>query len=111
MIRRPPRSTLFPYTTLFRSSLFAGMKSPEIGVGHFAKCAVVPVLCHMSQDFRRGRLEDRETQQRHLVPERNSERGQSTKRMADQMHPTGRTADDGLKDRGFVGNIDINIRA
>src|SRR2546430_7527708 len=27
MIRRPPRSTLFPYTTLFRSgSLFAGAK-------------------------------------------------------------------------------------
>src|SRR5260370_880502 len=24
MIRRPPRSTLFPYTTLFRSSQFAG---------------------------------------------------------------------------------------
>src|SRR5256885_17037044 len=24
MIRRPPRSTLFPYTTLFRSSLRAG---------------------------------------------------------------------------------------
>src|SRR5438477_11906564 len=24
MIRRPPRSTLFPYTTLFRSSLFVG---------------------------------------------------------------------------------------
>src|SRR2546422_3655253 len=24
MIRRPPRSTLFPYTTLFRSSLGAG---------------------------------------------------------------------------------------
>src|SRR3712207_7734465 len=23
MIRRPPRSTLFPYTTLFRSSIFA----------------------------------------------------------------------------------------
>src|SRR2546430_7374387 len=23
MIRRPPRSTLFPYTTLFRSTLFA----------------------------------------------------------------------------------------
>src|SRR5258705_7442261 len=27
MIRRPPRSTLFPYTTLFRSSLLAS-KSP-----------------------------------------------------------------------------------
>src|SRR5256884_7218952 len=25
MIRRPPRSTLFPYTTLFRSSYFAGV--------------------------------------------------------------------------------------
>src|SRR2546430_9998368 len=25
MIRRPPRSTLFPYTTLFRSKLTAGM--------------------------------------------------------------------------------------
>src|ERR1035441_1938504 len=24
MIRRPPRSTLFPYTTLFRSGLFLG---------------------------------------------------------------------------------------
>src|SRR5437016_10916178 len=28
MIRRPPRSTLFPYTTLFRSELFAiGIRS------------------------------------------------------------------------------------
>src|SRR6478609_10563191 len=26
MIRRPPRSTLFPYTTLFRSSIDAGME-------------------------------------------------------------------------------------
>src|SRR5258705_9552682 len=25
MIRRPPRSTLFPYTTLFRSELFLGV--------------------------------------------------------------------------------------
>src|SRR5258705_4469576 len=25
MIRRPPRSTLFPYTTLFRSSLLLGL--------------------------------------------------------------------------------------
>src|SRR3712207_8545996 len=27
MIRRPPRSTLFPYTTLFRSDELAGMAS------------------------------------------------------------------------------------
>src|SRR2546422_4454118 len=31
MIRRPPRSTLFPYTTLFRSMLFFGMISPSGG--------------------------------------------------------------------------------
>src|SRR5256885_13104526 len=28
MIRRPPRSTLFPYTTLFRSQRFAGRSGP-----------------------------------------------------------------------------------
>src|SRR2546430_7656020 len=30
MIRRPPRSTLFPYTTLFRSSISAGQKDLEL---------------------------------------------------------------------------------
>src|SRR3712207_8922405 len=30
MIRRPPRSTLFPYTTLFRSAL-GGPRSPHSG--------------------------------------------------------------------------------
>src|SRR5258707_10562106 len=30
MIRRPPRSTLFPYTTLFRSAL--GLAKPNIGL-------------------------------------------------------------------------------
>src|SRR5262245_62741423 len=29
MIRRPPRSTLFPYTTLFRSQLIATRFSPD----------------------------------------------------------------------------------
>src|SRR3712207_6385387 len=29
MIRRPPRSTLFPYTTLFRSSLLHVLPRPE----------------------------------------------------------------------------------
>src|SRR3712207_8868623 len=34
MIRRPPRSTLFPYTTLFRSSITASVKgdrAPQFG--------------------------------------------------------------------------------
>src|SRR3712207_7449561 len=30
MIRRPPRSTLFPYTTLFRSSVVVGLSIPSI---------------------------------------------------------------------------------
>src|SRR2546429_1658138 len=29
MIRRPPRSTLFPYTTLFRSAIFVWRARPE----------------------------------------------------------------------------------
>src|SRR2546430_12837402 len=29
MIRRPPRSTLFPYTTLFRSARFFGTHAPR----------------------------------------------------------------------------------
>src|SRR2546422_6985985 len=29
MIRRPPRSTLFPYTTLFRSTVRSGRPSPS----------------------------------------------------------------------------------
>src|SRR5260370_25561059 len=31
MIRRPPRSTLFPYTTLFRSSLFCEVREASWG--------------------------------------------------------------------------------
>src|SRR3712207_7619626 len=31
MIRRPPRSTLFPYTTLFRSKAIADHVRPRIG--------------------------------------------------------------------------------
>src|SRR3989442_2432338 len=33
MIRRPPRSTLFPYTTLFRST-------PDVGIGDVRSVAV-----------------------------------------------------------------------
>src|SRR2546422_7838477 len=33
MIRRPPRSTLFPYTTLFRSSRDQSQDETAVGVG------------------------------------------------------------------------------
>src|SRR5690349_23874673 len=39
MIRRPPRSTLFPYTTLFRSGMRVG-DIPAVGARHF-QCAAV----------------------------------------------------------------------
>src|SRR5256885_16955148 len=51
MIRRPPRSTLFPYTTLFRSSAVgSGVATPKVGervayaslLGAYAEYAVVP---------------------------------------------------------------------
>src|SRR3712207_7282093 len=54
MIRRPPRSTLFPYTTLFRSKLARSVKPPvvhqlslyarlagEIQGGHYVRQAFV----------------------------------------------------------------------
>src|SRR2546426_6528552 len=57
MIRRPPRSTLFPYTTLFRSVLIVrGLASPAVVPAVYALaafflvdrvrnvCSVVPVL-------------------------------------------------------------------
>src|SRR2546430_15044274 len=38
MIRRPPRSTLFPYTTLFRSTQAADIRSvlTQLGIDHAA---------------------------------------------------------------------------
>src|SRR3712207_7822294 len=33
MIRRPPRSTLFPYTTLFRSEAMDGLKDSKQALG------------------------------------------------------------------------------
>src|ERR1035441_5101277 len=35
MIRRPPRSTLFPYTTLFRSQILFPLKSGQVLVRSF----------------------------------------------------------------------------
>src|SRR3712207_6961404 len=40
MIRRPPRSTLFPYTTLFRSGIHDQRAVAAAGGGHAADSAV-----------------------------------------------------------------------
>src|SRR5690554_7460004 len=39
MIRRPPRSTLFPYTTLFRSGMVIGIKDNICYKGHKVSAA------------------------------------------------------------------------
>src|SRR3712207_6850123 len=47
MIRRPPRSTLFPYTTLFRSQLSAaqlGITVTTLVVGYLAEPALGQLL-------------------------------------------------------------------
>src|SRR3712207_7017365 len=47
MIRRPPRSTLFPYTTLFRSSL---IDPPGLSASYFAtSCGFSPLLSRDSR--------------------------------------------------------------
>src|SRR2546422_5215541 len=71
MIRRPPRSTLFPYTTLFRSGFLttgkpAGPPSERI----FVACSRVASASRLRKFFRRERSEEHtsELQSRlHLV--------------------------------------------
>src|SRR2546427_4957942 len=41
MIRRPPRSTLFPYTTLFRSNTVPKVRSRSLGFGFFVAARVI----------------------------------------------------------------------
>src|SRR5260370_4815301 len=80
MIRRPPRSTLFPYTTLFRSSggsvelldqnlqkfLAAARQRPELaGVGSQFSAASPQIYADV--DLRRGRSEEHTSElQSHL---------------------------------------------
>src|SRR3989454_8523010 len=42
MIRRPPRSTLFPYTTLFRSPMIIYGVMTETSIGHLYAAGIVP---------------------------------------------------------------------
>src|SRR3712207_7300803 len=60
MIRRPPRSTLFPYTTLFRSS--PGEPWTSLGKTACPLCwGGSPHLCRVEQAPRRGRRSEEHT--------------------------------------------------
>src|SRR5690348_17600311 len=59
MIRRPPRSTLFPYTTLFRSRcIFAEHFAPDVGP-EFLQSVSQSVV--NNQKCKRGRIPDRKS--------------------------------------------------
>src|SRR3712207_8002597 len=74
MIRRPPRSTLFPYTTLFRSGRsveidFDGrvlveqyrsqiFHNPELSDGYFSFVEFLPAVCQCHQSLSRHRSEE-----------------------------------------------------
>src|SRR5258708_31191058 len=67
MIRRPPRSTLFPYTTLFRSEGIAASESTEPGGGCFLPrdlLRVLEIACLRSTEH--SRLRRRQTRARSL---------------------------------------------
>src|SRR5436309_6411202 len=46
MIRRPPRSTLFPYTTLFRSSVCRPHPDPGLRRSGMLEPGAVPAVAH-----------------------------------------------------------------
>src|SRR5690606_40332812 len=49
MIPRPPRSTLFPYTTLFRSGLAAGIVDHQVTEGEAGRGTFTAVAFHPTQ--------------------------------------------------------------
>src|SRR5256885_9425082 len=58
MIRRPPRSTLFPYTTLFRSPVQAQRREHGSGIQedhHMGGRGVVDALAHQQKFQRKQR--------------------------------------------------------
>src|SRR3712207_7392909 len=58
MIRRPPRSTLFPYTTLFRSHLRHSRSSSEASAERKPSSHVLTVLLRRSRTVRARRSEE-----------------------------------------------------
>src|SRR2546426_6079729 len=52
MIRRPPRSTLFPYTTLFRSSNDVIPTAIHVAAAEIIHRELLPAMTHLHSKFR-----------------------------------------------------------
>src|SRR2546425_2781083 len=59
MIRRPPRSTLFPYTTLFRSDVARGrtQRVATVGIAEHGSSAVLVTVASGGEFLDRRRIE------------------------------------------------------
>src|SRR2546422_8518823 len=83
MIRRPPRSTLFPYTTLFRSLLFGGAQTRRRHRRDASSRSSIRFAAHSSAcwTYRRGA---RRYGDRVADPERRSE--EHTSELQSRLH-------------------------
>src|SRR2546422_6030497 len=62
MIRRPPRSTLFPYTTLFRSQHRTPFRSRDVRPGPGAAAVDDPLIAEVGETDEFGRQPGEETE-------------------------------------------------
>src|SRR3712207_8070912 len=61
MIRRPPRSTLFPYTTLFRSpQVFVSLPQSFLGSTHHVPCVCVILVVVLEVGWDIGQVRSEE---------------------------------------------------
>src|SRR3989442_5708833 len=94
MIRRPPRSTLFPYTTLFRSVLRAAEtirgrvhRTPTLGASSLGDVVLKAELFQKTGSFKRSEEHTSELQSRpHLVCRLLLEK--KKKKIKKQRHPS-----------------------
>src|SRR3712207_8799780 len=99
MIRRPPRSTLFPYTTLFRSITqrhVFGFESPaptqrfgelDLSTQHRQQARVVPRFLYERSEEHTSELQSRQYLVCRLLLEKKKKKLRSTTTHAHPTHP------------------------
>src|SRR2546426_10413128 len=123
MIRRPPRSTLFPYTTLFRSEIVAKWPDRFVGLGTVplqnVDLAVIELeRCVKQLNLRGVEINPNVAGKELTDPSLNLDRFFAKARELDIvifMHPIGFTQGDRLMDHylnNVIGNpVDATVRA